>query len=169
MREDGGARLAGQRETPATSERATMRNLPPNDTSVQRMTLIKDGFAAQMHDIDPEETAEWLASFDSMLDAGGQQRARYLMLRLLARAKEQHIALPALTTTDYINTIPTESEPFFPGDEEIERRYRGFIRWNAAMLVHRAQRPGIGVGGHISTYASSASLYEVGFNHFWRG
>ena len=77
--------------------------------------------------------------------------------------------IPALTTTDYINTIPTESEPFFPGDEEIERRYRGWIRWNAAIMVHRAQRPGIGVGGHISTYASSASLYEVGFNHFWRG
>ena len=133
------------------------------------MSLIKDGFAAQLHDLDPEETDEWLASFDAMLDAGGQQRARYLMLRLLARAKEQHIALPALTTTDYINTIPTEAEPFFPGDEEIERRYRGWIRWNAAIMVHRAQRPGIGVGGHISTYASSASLYEVGYNHFWRG
>ena len=74
------------------------------------MSLIKDGFAAQLHDLDPEETDEWLASFDAMLDAGGQQRARYLMLRLLARAKEQHIALPALTTTDYINTIPTEAE-----------------------------------------------------------
>ncbi len=133
------------------------------------MSLIKDGFAAQLHDLDPEETDEWLASFDAMLDAGGRQRARYLMLRLLARAKEQHIALPPLTTTDYINTIPTESEPFFPGDEEIERRYRGWIRWNAAIMVHRAQRPGIGVGGHISTYASSATLYEVGFNHFWRG
>ena len=104
-----------------------------------------------------------------MLDAGGQQRARYLMLRLLGRAREEHVGLPALTTTDYINTIPTESEPFFPGDEEIERRYRAWIRWNAAIMVHRAQRPGIGVGGHISTYASSASLYEVGFNHFFRG
>src|SRR5690349_5450001 len=86
-----------------------------------RMTLIKDGIAAQLHDIDPEETSEWLASFDAMLEAGGSQRARYLMLRMLDRAKQQHIALPALTTTDYINTIPTESEPFFPGDEAIER------------------------------------------------
>src|SRR6476469_7537048 len=133
------------------------------------MRLIKDGIAAQLTDIDPEETDEWLASFDAMVDAGGQQRARYLMLRLLERARQQHVALPALTTTDYINTIPTESEPFFPGDEEIERRYRGWIRWNAAIMVHRAQRPGIGVGGHISTYASSASLYEVGYNHFFRG
>ncbi|MBN9185757.1 MAG: pyruvate dehydrogenase (acetyl-transferring), homodimeric type, partial [Microbacterium sp.] len=72
-------------------------------------------------------------------------------------------------TTDYINTIAPENEPDFPGDEEIERRYRAWIRWNAAITVHRAQRPGIGVGGHISTYASSAALYEVGFNHFFRG
>ena len=82
---------------------------------------------------------------------------------------EQHVGVPALTSTDYVNTIPTEHEPWFPGDEEVERRYRAWIRWNAAMMVHRAQRPGIGVGGHISTYASSASLYEVGFNHFFRG
>ncbi len=140
-----------------------------NDQSAPRMRLIKDGIAAQLTDLDPEETDEWLGSFDAMVEAGGVQRARYLMLRLLERAKQQHVSLPALVTTDYINTIPTESEPFFPGDEEIERRYRGWIRWNAAIMVHRAQRPGIGVGGHISTYASSASLYEVGFNHFWRG
>ncbi len=140
-----------------------------DDLTPSRHTIIRDGIAAQLPDIDPEETAEWLDSFDAMLDAGGRQRARYLMLRLLGRAREQHVGLPALTTTDYINTIPTESEPFFPGDEEIERRYRAWIRWNAAVMVHRAQRPGIGVGGHISTYASSASLYEVGYNHFFRG
>ncbi len=72
--------------------------------------------------------------------------------------------VPALTSTDYVNTIPTDREPWFPGDEEAERAYRRWIRWNAAMTVHRAQRPGIGVGGHISSYASSATLYEVGFN-----
>jgi pyruvate dehydrogenase E1 component len=140
-----------------------------DDLKPERHTLIRDGIAAQLPDIDPEETAEWLDSFDGMVDADGQQRARYVMLRLLGRARERHVGLPALTTTDYINTIPTESEPFFPGDEEIERRYRGWIRWNAAIMVHRAQRPGISVGGHISTYASSASLYEVGYNHFFRG
>ena len=139
------------------------------ETVPSRHHLIRDGFAAQFPDADPEETQEWLDSFDAMVEAGGQQRARYLMLRLLGRAGERHVGLPALTTTDYINTIPTESEPFFPGDEEIERRYRNWIRWNAAMMVHRAQRPGVGVGGHISTYASSASLYEVGYNHFFRG
>jgi pyruvate dehydrogenase E1 component len=134
-----------------------------------RHHLIRDGIAAQVPDIDPEETEEWLDSFDAMVEADGPQRARYLTLRLLHRAAELNVALPALTTTDYVNTIPTENEPFFPGDEAIERRYRRWIRWNAAITVHRAQRPGIGVGGHISTYASSASLYEVGFNHFWRG
>ena len=122
-----------------------------------------------MPDIDPEETAEWLESFDELLERSGPARARYLMLRLLERAGEQRVALPALTSTDYVNTIPTELEPWFPGDEDVERRYRAWIRWNAAIMVHRAQRPGVGVGGHISTYASSAALYEVGFNHFFRG
>ena len=91
------------------------------------------------------------------------------MLSLLKRSKELHLGVPMVPTTDYINTIAPENEPEFPGDEEIERRYRAWIRWNAAITVHRAQRPGIGVGGHISTYASSAALYEVGFNHFFRG
>ena len=84
-------------------------------------------------------------------------------------AASSRSACPRLRSTDYINTIPPEREPWFPGDEHIERRIRAYIRWNAAIMVHRAQRPGIGVGGHISTYASSASLYEVGFNHFFRG
>ena len=123
----------------------------------------------QLVDIDPTETAEWQASFDAALENAGPVRARYLMLKLLQRAHEKQIGLSSLRNTDYINTISPEHEPEFPGDEAIERRIRQYIRWNAAMLVHRAQRPGIGVGGHISTYASSASLYEVGFNHFFRG
>ncbi|WP_156755476.1 pyruvate dehydrogenase (acetyl-transferring), homodimeric type [Actinokineospora pegani] len=135
----------------------------------ERVRVIRDGLAAHLPDIDPEETAEWLESFDAALAEGGQQRARYLMLRLLERARESHVGVPALTSTDYVNTIPTDREPWFPGDEEVERRYRAWIRWNAAMTVHRAQRPGVAVGGHISTYASSAALYEVGFNHFFRG
>ncbi|MFC5994324.1 pyruvate dehydrogenase (acetyl-transferring), homodimeric type [Pseudonocardia hispaniensis] len=135
----------------------------------RRVHVIRDGLAAHLPDIDPEETAEWLDSFDAVLDAAGQQRARYLMLRMLQRARERHVGVPSLTSTDYVNTIPTEREPWFPGDEETERAYRRWIRWNAAMMVHRAQRPGIGVGGHISSYASSATLYEVGFNHFFRG
>ncbi|QJY47388.1 pyruvate dehydrogenase (acetyl-transferring), homodimeric type [Pseudonocardia broussonetiae] len=134
-----------------------------------RVNIIRDGLAAHLPDIDPEETAEWIDSFDAVLDAAGQQRARYLMLRMLQRARERHVGVPSLTSTDYVNTIPTDREPWFPGDEEAERTFRRWIRWNAAMTVHRAQRPGIGVGGHISSYASSATLYEVGFNHFFRG
>ena len=136
---------------------------------------MRDNFEApdqiidQLVDIDPSETAEWHASFDAALDHAGPVRARYLMLSLLKRAHEKNIGVSALRTTDYINTISPENEPDFPGDESIERRIRAFNRWNAAMLVHRAQRPGVGVGGHISTYASSAALYEVGFNHFFRG
>jgi pyruvate dehydrogenase E1 component len=141
----------------------------PTTEAPARVRVIRDGLAAHLPDIDTEETAEWLDSFDEALARGGQQRARYLMLRLLERARERNVGVPALTSTDYVNTIPTENEPWFPGDEEIERRYRAYIRWNAAIMVHRAQRPGVGVGGHISTYASSAALYEVGFNHFFRG
>jgi pyruvate dehydrogenase E1 component len=120
-------------------------------------------------DSDPEETGEWQESLDALVAAEGRQRAREIMLNLLKRSKELHLGVPMVPTTDYINTIAPENEPHFPGDEEIERRYRAWIRWNAAILVHRAQRPGIAVGGHISTYASSAALYEVGFNHFFRG
>jgi pyruvate dehydrogenase E1 component len=138
-------------------------------TESDRVRVIRDGVASYLPDIDPEETAEWLESFDGVLDRSGPARARYLMLRMLERARETRVAIPALTSTDYVNTIPTELEPWFPGDEEVERRYRRWIRWNAAIMVHRAQRPGVGVGGHISTYASSAALYEVGFNHFFRG
>lgn len=130
---------------------------------------IRDGVASYLRDSDPEETQEWMDSLDAMLEAAGPERGRYLMLRLLERATAKRVPLPPLLSTDYVNTIPTSMEPEFPGDEEIEKRYRRWIRWNAAVMVHRAQRPGIGVGGHISTYASAAPLYEVGLNHFFRG
>ncbi|WP_232016707.1 pyruvate dehydrogenase (acetyl-transferring), homodimeric type [Gordonia insulae] len=140
-----------------------------NGSDRNRVRVIREGVASYLPDIDPDETGEWLESFDKLLDHAGPARARYLMLRLLERAGEKRVAIPSLTSTDYVNTIPTENEPWFPGDEEVERRFRAFIRWNAAIMVHRAQRPGVGVGGHISSYASSAALYEVGFNHFFRG
>ncbi|MDT5042796.1 MAG: pyruvate dehydrogenase component, partial [Actinoplanes sp.] len=135
----------------------------------RKRPVISDGLPSQLPDIDPQETAEWVESLDGVIDERGAKRARYVMLRLLERARERQVGVPPLTSTDYINTISPEQEPWFPGDEFVERRIRAYIRWNAAMLVHRAQRPEIGVGGHISTYASSASLYEVGMNHFFRG
>jgi pyruvate dehydrogenase E1 component len=129
----------------------------------------QDPYSMEYTDADPEETAEWAESLDALVAEHGHQRAREIMLSLLKRSKELHVGVPMVPTTDYINTIAAENEPEFPGDEDIERRYRAWIRWNAAILVHRAQRPGIAVGGHIATYASSAALYEVGFNHFFRG
>ena len=135
----------------------------------RKRPVISDGLPSQLPDIDPEETAEWVESLDGVVDERGSKRARYVMLRLLERARERQVGVPPLTSTDYVNTIPPEQEPWFPGDEFLERRSRAYVRWNAAMTVHRAQRPQIGVGGHISSYASSASLYEVGMNHFFRG
>lgn len=129
----------------------------------------QDPYSQGPQDSDPEETGEWQESLRQLVQAKGPGRAREIMLSLLKGSKELHLNVPMVPTTDYINTIAQKNEPEFPGDEELERRYRKWIRWNAAVTVHRAQRPGIGVGGHISTYASSAALYEVGFNHFFRG
>ena len=147
----------------------TSSGTPQAHSDESNFALIRDGVASYLTDADPEETREWLESLDGLLEEAGPERARFLMLRLLERATAKRVALPPLTSTDLVNTIPTEMEPEFPGDEDIERRYRKLIRLNAAIMVHRAQRPGIGVGGHISTYAGAAPLYEVGFNHFFRG
>ena len=133
------------------------------------MSVHSSDSFGQGFDRDPEETREWLESLDAVARVHGRERAREIMLSLLRRSSELQLAVPMVQTTDYINTIATADEPEFPGDEAIERTYRAWMRWNAAVLVHRAQRPGISVGGHISTFASSASLYEVGFNHFFKG
>ncbi|TPW70841.1 pyruvate dehydrogenase (acetyl-transferring), homodimeric type [Schumannella sp. 10F1B-5-1] len=129
----------------------------------------QDPYSSEHIDSDPEETSEWQESLDALVEAQGRGRGRDVMLSLLKRSKELQLGVPMVPTTDYINTIAPENEPEFPGDEELERSYRRWIRWNAAITVHRAQRPGIGVGGHISTYASSAALYETGHNWFFRG
>jgi pyruvate dehydrogenase E1 component len=134
-----------------------------------RYSVITDGLPSQIPDVDPQETQEWVESLDAVIDAAGPRRARYLMLKLLERSRERQVGVPALRSTDYVNTIPAEAEPWFPGDEYIERRIRAYIRWNAAIMVSRANIMQPGVGGHIATYASAASLYEVGYNHFFRG
>src|SRR5258705_12662836 len=123
----------------------------------------------QLPDIDPDETREWVESLDAVLDERRKARARYLMLKLIERARERQVGVPALRSTDYINSIPPEREPWFPGDEHIERRIRAFIRWNAAVMVSKANRKGLEVGGHIATYQSAANLYEARFNHFFPG
>ena len=131
--------------------------------------MIFDGFSHQLPDTDPEETAEWVDSFDAVLDARGKGRARFLLMKLLERARSQQVGFPATVSTPYVNTIPPDQEPWFPGDEYTERRIRAYIRWNAAVMVVRANHRAEGIGGHLATFASSAALYEVGFNHFFRG
>jgi pyruvate dehydrogenase E1 component len=128
-----------------------------------------DEFKQQLPDIDPAETQEWIESLDQVLDDEGENRARFLMFKLLKRARQLHVGLPPLTQTRYINTISPEQEPYFPGDEQLERRIRRLIRWNAVAMVLRANNRFPGIGGHLATYASAASLYEVGFNWFFQG
>ena len=131
--------------------------------------MFIDGFVHQLPDIDPAETTEWLDSLDAVVEGRGRARARYLLARLMERAREQGVGVPAMVTTDYINTIPADEEPWFPGDEELEQRIRACIRWNAMAMVDRANHRFDGLGGHLSTFASAAALYDVGFNHFFRG
>ena len=131
--------------------------------------MLFDGISHQVPDTDPGETQEWLDSFDAVVDSRGRARARYLLMKLLERARTQQVDFPATVSTPYVNTIPADAEPWFPGDEYVERRIRAYIRWNAASMVVRANTRTEGIGGHLSTYASSAALYEVGFNHFFRG
>jgi len=141
-----------------------------------RMTIVCDNeavtFDGSMHqlpDTDPGETQEWLDSLDSVVEITGKNRAQYLLARLLERAHQNQLNFPDTVSTPYVNTIPRDDEPWFPGDEHIERRIRAYIRWNAAVMVVRANHAADGIGGHLSTFASSASLYEIGFNHFFRG
>ncbi|HZK05945.1 MAG TPA: pyruvate dehydrogenase (acetyl-transferring), homodimeric type [Actinomycetaceae bacterium] len=128
-----------------------------------------NGLLSQVPDIDRAETEEWIESLDGLIEEKGGPRARYILLSMLKRAREVGIAIPTSFNTPYVNTIGVQDEPYFPGDEAIERAFRRWIRWNAAIMVTRAQRPGVAVGGHISTYQSVSTLYEVGLNHFFRG
>ncbi|UNO42490.1 pyruvate dehydrogenase (acetyl-transferring), homodimeric type [Streptomyces sp. MST-110588] len=122
----------------------------------------------QLPDRDPEETAEWRASLDAVTEAAGPRRTAYLMRRALEHVQE-HIQEPGLAPleTDYVNTIPTSAEPEYPGDAALEARITAWNRWNAAAMVTRGSK--LGLGGHIATFASAAWLYETGFQHFFRG
>ena len=131
--------------------------------------VLFDGSMHQLPDTDPGETEEWLDSLDAVVEVQGKNRARYLLSRLLERARASQVSFPATVSTPYVNSISAEYEPWFPGDEHLERRIRAYIRWNAAVMVVRANTKADGIGGHLSTFASSASLYEIGFNHFFKG
>ena len=126
-------------------------------------------FKRQLPDSDPQETLDWIEALDSVVRVAGSDRAQFILYRLLKRARQLQIGLPPLTQTRYINTISPEQEPAFPGDERMEHRIRRMVRWNAVAMVLRANNLTAGIGGHLATYASAATLYEVGFNHFFRG
>src|SRR5437868_6542528 len=114
------------------------------------------------------ELREWLDSLDFVLQERGRERAEQILSRLRQRAAEAGVTLPFTANTPYVNTIPATEQPPYPGNQEIERRIKSFARWNALAMVVRANRLESGIGGHISTYGSAATLYEVGFNHFFR-
>jgi pyruvate dehydrogenase E1 component len=124
--------------------------------------------SALLHHLDDTEVQEWLESLDSVLESSGPEVATEILERLRAHATVSGIDLPFTANTPYANTIPNRLEPLFPGDQELERRIKSLIRWNALAMVVRANRVEHNIGGHISTYASAATLYEVGFNHFFR-
>ena len=130
---------------------------------------LGDEYVHQLPDTDPVETQEWIDSLDAVAGEFGPVRAQYLLAKLLERAHQTRLGVPGAVETPYINTIPLEEQPDFPGDETIERRIRRFIRWNAAVMVVKANHREKGIGGHLSTFASSATLYEIGFNHFFKG
>jgi pyruvate dehydrogenase E1 component len=119
--------------------------------------------------IDPQEIQEWVESFNEVVTEEGQESAITLLDRLRGHAQALGIALPFTANTPYLNTISAEKQAIFPGDQEIERRIKSLVRWNALAMVVRANRVDHSIGGHISTYASAATLFEVGFNHFFRG
>jgi len=115
------------------------------------------------------ENSEWRESLDYVLQTGGADRVQQLLRLLQVRAQEQGVSIPFTANTPYINTIPRNQQAVYPGDREIERRIKSIIRWNAMAMVVRANEESPGIGGHISTFASAATLWEIGFNHFWRG
>jgi pyruvate dehydrogenase E1 component len=123
---------------------------------------------APLLDVDPEGTAEWIDSFDRVIRADGGDRARLLLSRLVEHGQRRAVLMPFTANTPYVNTIPADQQPVYPGDLDIERRIRHQVRWNAMAMVVRANLRSSGIGGHISTYASLANLLEVGFNHLFR-
>jgi pyruvate dehydrogenase E1 component len=124
--------------------------------------------ASKIEDSDPSETREWLESIDSVLRVHGSERAHYLLERLIDYTRRSGAFLPFKPNTAYVNSISTGQEREYPGDRALEKRIKAYIRWNAMAMVVQANRQSSEYGGHIASYASAATLYEVGFNHFWR-
>jgi pyruvate dehydrogenase E1 component len=133
--------------------------------TIPKNSMFLHEFKHQLPDLDEGETDDWVQSLDDVVEQEGETRARFLLYKLLKRARQLQVGLPPLTNTRYINTISPEQEPQFPGDEVLERRIRRLIRWNAVAMVLRANSRFAGIGGHLATYASAATLYAVSYTH----
>jgi len=120
------------------------------------------------NDVDPIETNDWLAAIDSLIREEGIERAQFIIDQVMQQARAGGVSLPSGITTDYVNTIPVSEQPAYPGNLDIERRIRSYVRWNAVMMVLRGQKKDLDLGGHLSTYQAAATMYEVGFNHFFK-
>ncbi|VEI45366.1 pyruvate dehydrogenase subunit E1 [Actinobacillus equuli] len=119
-------------------------------------------------DVDPFETKEWLESLDSLIRVEGVERAQFIIDELLSQARKDGVPVQSGVTTAYVNTIPVSAQPAYPGDHKIERRIRSAVRWNAIAMVLRSQKKELDLGGHISTFQSAATMYEVCYNHFFK-
>ena len=161
------------------SESIEKKVVKKNDiVSEEKIVKIKDPIVSSIKknlappvsegDIDPIETKEWIESLNAVIENDGPSRASYLLNKVVSKAYTAGLVLPDTRTTPYINTIPTELEVKSPGDQNIEKKIRAYIRWNAAAMVVRANKISGELGGHIGTFASAATLYDVGMNHFWR-
>ena len=161
---------SGNDKTNEKPEKITKDFNPKNQVTSAPTNEIKKVFAqpASKDDIDPVETNEWIDSLNAVIENDGASRASYLLNKVISKAYTAGLVLPDTRTTPYINTIPTEAEVKSPGDQNIEKKIRAYIRWNAAAMVVKANKISSELGGHIGTFASAATLYDVGMNHFWR-
>ena len=139
-----------------------------NENLNKQLKDNKSEIIVNNNDVDPDETREWLESLSAVVQAEGPERAHFLIKQLIDQAYKEGSNLPYTQNTPYINTIPSDEEIKSPGDQNIERKIRAFIRWNSAVMVVRANLRDPSLGGHIGTFASAATLYDIGMNHFWR-
>src|ERR1700730_4005769 len=145
---------------------ASKRLVQSGHRSLRNEGIMDEGrIMDAVHDVDPLETGEWLDAIQAVIEAEGIDRAHFLLENLTTKARELGAFLPYNANTPYVNTIPLELQPRYPGDREIERRISSIIRWNAAAIVLRANKEHAGLGGHIASFQSAATLYDVGFNH----
>ena len=156
----------------------TKNNFVPEKEKKQDKNLLTDNIIqnkikkllplSSKEDVDPLETREWIDSLNAVIENDGPSRASFILNKVVSEAYTAGLVLPDTRTTPYINTIPTELEIKSPGDQNIEKKIRAYIRWNAAAMVVKANKISSELGGHIGTFASAATLYDVGMNHFWR-